>query len=337
MLRQNRPETPNFTPPNLEPMMTHTVSPALSIVVPIFNEAQNLPELHQRLCVAAARTVDAYEIVFVNDGSRDASLAQLRRLARLHPATRYLSLSRNFGHQVAVSAGLDAARGAAVVIIDGDLQDPPELIPELYARHLEGYEVVYAQRRSRTGESWFKRWTAKAFYRLLSRITQIHIPLDTGDFRLIDRKVVTALQQMPERHKFLRGQIAWIGFRQTFVAFDRQERKHGETGYSLAKMIQLALDGITAFSNVPLRLVTWVGFGVSAFAFMIILYALYSKYVLNEVVSGWTSMIISVMFIGGVQLVGIGVIGEYISRMNTDIKRRPLYLVQETEADQAGD
>lgn len=313
--------------------MASSASPQLSIVVPIFNESANLPELHRRLCLAAERTVERYELVFVNDGSRDDSLAQLRRLARVHPATRYLSLSRNFGHQVAVSAGLDAARGAAVVIIDGDLQDPPELIPDLYARHQEGYEVVYAQRRSRTGERWFKRWTAKAFYRLLARITQIEIPLDTGDFRLIDRKVVAALQQMPERHKFLRGQIAWIGFRQTFVAFDRQERKHGETGYSLGKMLQLALDGITAFSNVPLRFVTWAGFTVSAFAFMIILYALYSKFVLHEVVSGWTSMIISVMFIGGVQLVGIGVIGEYISRMNTDLKQRPLYLVQETEAD----
>ena len=305
----------------------------LSIIIPIYNEELILPELHRRLAAAAAQITEDYELIFVNDGSKDGSLAGLKQLAAQFERANFISFSRNFGHQVAVSAGLDHAKGNAVVIIDGDLQDPPELIPELYKKHKEGYEVVYAKRKNRQGESIFKKFTAKMFYRILANITSIDIPLDTGDYRLMDKVVVDNLKQMPERHKFLRGQISWIGFRQTFVEFDRGERTHGETGYTLKKMLQFALDGITAFSDVPLRFVTWAGFGVSFIAFLIIIYALFAKFVMNEVVTGWTSMIISVMFIGGVQLIAIGIIGEYLSRINTDVKRRPLYIIQETNVE----
>ncbi|MGB0861356.1 MAG: glycosyltransferase family 2 protein [Saprospiraceae bacterium] len=305
----------------------------LSIVIPIYNESSILLELHRRLRAAAEQITTNYELIFVNDGSKDDSLNGLKELARSSDKTHFISFSRNFGHQIAVSAGLDHAKGNAIVIIDGDLQDPPELIPALYKKYKEGYQVVYAKRKSRQGESFFKKITAKLFYRILSKITSIDIPLDTGDFRLIDKIVVKNLQKMPERQKFLRGQIAWIGFQQTYVEFERDERKHGETGYTIKKMVQFALDGITAFSDVPLRLVTWAGFTVSFFAFLIIIYALISKFVLNEVVTGWTSMIISVMFIGGVQLVAIGIIGEYLSRINNDVKNRPLYIIQETDVE----
>ena len=305
----------------------------LSIVIPIYNESSILLELYRRLRAAAEQITTNYELIFVNDGSKDDSLNGLKELARSSDKTHFISFSRNFGHQIAVSAGLDHAKGNAIVIIDGDLQDPPELIPALYKKYKEGYQVVYAKRKSRQGESFFKKITAKLFYRILSKITSIDIPLDTGDFRLIDKIVVKNLQKMPERQKFLRGQIAWIGFQQTYVEFERDERKHGETGYTIKKMVQFALDGITAFSDVPLRLVTWAGFTVSFFAFLIIIYALISKFVLNEVVTGWTSMIISVMFIGGVQLVAIGIIGEYLSRINNDVKNRPLYIIQETDVE----
>ncbi len=302
----------------------------ISIVVPIYNEGLIIPELHRRLAAAAAQVSDDYELIFVNDGSKDNSLAELKKLAEQFPKVRYFSFSRNFGHQVAVSAGLDHTSGNVVVIIDGDLQDPPELIPELYKKYKEGFQVVYAKRKNRDGESFFKKFTAKMFYRTLASITSIDIPLDTGDYRLMDKIVVDNLKKMPERHKFLRGQIAWIGFEQTFVHFDRDKRMHGETGYTIKKMFQFALDGITAFSVAPLRFVTWAGFTVSFIAFLVIFYALYSKFVLDQVVDGWTSMIMSVMFIGGVQLIAIGIIGEYLSRINTDVKSRPLYIMAET-------
>lgn len=305
----------------------------LSIVIPIYNEFSILPELHRRLSAAAQEITTDYELIFVNDGSQDDSLVGLKELAKADEKTCFISFSRNFGHQIAVSAGLDNAKGNAIVIIDGDLQDPPELIPALYKKYKEGYEVVYAKRKSRQGESFFKKITAKMFYRILAKITSINIPLDTGDYRLIDKIVADNLKKMPERHKFLRGQIAWIGFQQTFVEFERDERKYGKTGYTLKKMMQFALDGITAFSDVPLRFVTWAGFTVSFIAFLIIIYALISKFIWNEVVTGWTSMIISVMFIGGVQLVAIGIIGEYLSRINTDVKNRPLYIIQETDVE----
>lgn len=237
----------------------------LSIIVPVHNEEGNLFPLHTRLKDVLEGLGLSYEIVFVNDGSRDASLLRLHELATASPHVRYIALSRNFGHQVAVTAGLDHCRGAAAVIIDADLQDPPELIADLWAKHQEGYQVVYARRRSRKGEGILKKWTAKAFYRIMRRLTNIEIPLDTGDYRIIDRKIIDVLKQMPEQNKFLRGQISWIGFKQTFVDYDRDQRNAGSTSYTYAKMIRFALDGITAFSEVPLRMITFLGFAVPAF------------------------------------------------------------------------
>jgi dolichol-phosphate mannosyltransferase len=300
----------------------------LSIVVPIFNEEQNLPELHRRLSDTARAITSSYEIVFVNDGSRDESRAILVLLSQRDEHVFYIHFSRNFGHQIAVTAGLDRCRGKSVVIIDGDLQDPPEVIPELYEKHKSGYDVVYARRSERKGETWFKRSTAKLFYRVLRRSTAIDIPLDTGDFRLIDRKVVDALKKMPEQNKFLRGQIAWLGFRQGEVLFSRDKRRYGKTGYPLSKMLRFAMDGITAFSDRPLKLVTAMGFAISFLSFAIIVYAMYSHFVLLRTITGWTSLIISSTFIGGVQLLSIGIIGEYISRMNKNVLNRPLYVVE---------
>lgn len=302
----------------------------ISIVVPIFNEEKNIPILYERLKKAASCISSNHELIFVNDGSEDSSFLELLRLAEKDERVFYINFSRNFGHQIAVTAGLDYSKGEAVVIIDCDLQDPPELIPELYAKHKEGYEVVYAQRIKRKGESWFKKITAKWFYRILKKITHINIPVDTGDFRLIDRKVVECLKQMPEQNKFLRGQIAWIGFNQTTVYFERQERIHGKTNYPFSKMLKLALDGITGFSDKPLAFVTKAGLFISLISFLIILYAIFSHFVLNRTIQGWTSLIISSMFIGGIQLLSIGIIGEYISRINRNILHRPLYIVGET-------
>ncbi len=303
--------------------------PTLSIIAPIYNEEKNIPELIDRLQKAALQITEQYEIILVNDGSHDGSLYQLRAATQRHQNIKYLSFSRNFGHQIAVTAGLDHATGKAIVIIDGDLQDPPELIPELYQKYTEGYKVVYAQRSERQGESWFKKITATLFYRILTQITNINIPIDTGDFRLIDQQVAAQLRRMPEHDKFLRGQIAWVGFRQTAVQFVRNERKYGTTNYPLSKMLRFAIDGITAFSNFPLRFASMAGIVVSSFAFLVILYALFSKFVLQQTISGWTSLIISSMFIGGIQLLTIGIIGEYISRINNEVRNRPIYIVEE--------
>ena len=306
----------------------------LSIFVPIFNEENNISILYERLKKAADSISVNYELIFVNDGSRDNSMFELIKLAATDEHVFYINFSRNFGHQIAVTAGLDYCKGEAVVIIDGDLQDPPELIPELYAKYKEGYEVIYAQRTKREGESWFKKFSAKWFYRILRKITSIHIPVDSGDFRLIDRKIVECLKQMPEQNKFLRGQIAWIGFKQTAVHYERQERLHGKTNYPFSKMLKLALDGITGFSDKPLAFVTKAGLFISVISFLIILYALFSYFVLHNTISGWTSLIISTMFIGGIQLISIGIIGEYVSRINKNVLNRPLYIVEKTNMEE---
>ncbi len=302
----------------------------LSIIVPIYNEEKIIQELYQRITYTAKTITDNYEILFINDGSRDTSLMHLVAISQQDEKAFFIDFSRNFGHQIAVTAGIDLCRGNAAVIIDGDLQDPPELIPEMYKKHQEGFNVVYGKRLERQGESFFKRITAKAFYRILRKLTAIEIPLDTGDFRLIDRKIIECLKQMPEKNKFLRGQIAWLGFKQTAVTFTRNERKYGTSGYPLGKMISFALDGITGFSNKPLTFVTRLGFIISGFSALIILYAIFSHYCLRETITGWTSLIISSMFIGGVQLISIGIIGEYISRINNNILNRPLYVIQKT-------
>ena len=308
---------------------------AISVIVPSFNEGNNVSVIYNRLKASIQSISDDFEIIFINDGSRDNTLEEIKQLSRNDPRVKFISFSRNFGHQVAVSAGIDFSTGKSVVIIDGDLQDPPELIPELYKKYKEGFKVVYAKRRSRKGEGIMKKVTAKLFYRLLAKITSFYIPLDTGDFRLMDRLVVDQLKNMPEYNKFLRGQIAWISFSQTFIEYDRDPRMHGETKYTMKKMLKFALDGITSFSNFPLKLASFIGFIVSGVAFLTIIWALYSRFVLHQTITGWTSLIISVLFLGGIQLLTIGVIGEYIGRINIDIKKRPLYIVEETNLEKA--
>ena len=303
----------------------------LSVIIPIYNEEGNINRMMERLdSVIVKMNLSAVEYIFINDGSKDGSMQLIKQLARTDSRIKFINLSRNFGHQIAVTAGLDNARGNAIVIIDADLQDPPELISELYNKLKEGFEVVYAKRKSRQGEGIIKKATAKMFYRMLSRMTSISIPVDTGDFRIIDRKIVQVLKAMPEQQKFLRGQISWIGFDQTFVEYDRDERYAGKTGYTYKKMFRLALDGITSFSNFPLKIVTIAGFVVSGITFIMMLYALYSRFISRDYEPGWTSLMLTILFLGGIQLIGIGIIGEYISRMSANLRDRPLYIVRES-------
>jgi dolichol-phosphate mannosyltransferase len=301
----------------------------LSIIIPIYNEEENIPVLFERLNGVIFQLKIEAEYIFINDGSKDNSILMIKGLSEKNSIIKYIDFSRNFGHQVAVTAGLDYCRGKAAIIIDADLQDPPELIIDLYNKWKEGYEVVYAKRKTREGENFLKIFTAKIFYRILQKITSINIPVDTGDFRLIDRKVVDVLKQMPEQQKFIRGQISWIGFRQTFVDYGRDARYAGKTGYTYKKMIRFALDGITSFSNFPLKFATFAGFIVSGITFIMILYALYSRFISKNYVPGWTSLMLAILFIGGVQLISIGIIGEYISRLSSNVRNRPLYIVNE--------
>ncbi len=302
----------------------------ISVVIPIYNEEKNIPLLFERLKNALETTAQPFELIYVNDGSKDQSISVIKGLAKGNYFVKYINFSRNFGHQIAVSAGLDLCKGTEVVIIDADGQDPPELIPELYKKLNEGFEIVYAKRKSRKGESALKLLTARWFYKILAKLTSIDIPMDTGDFRIIHRKVVDQINKMPEKQKFLRGQMAWVGFRQTFVEYDRDERMSGDTGYTFRKMFRLAMDGITSFSNFPLRVATISGFACAFIGFLLIIYTLYSRYVLKDYEPGWSSLMITIVFIGGIQLIGIGIIGEYISRIYDNIRNRPLYIVDET-------
>jgi glycosyltransferase involved in cell wall biosynthesis len=301
----------------------------LSIIVPIFNEEMNVVPLNNRILQAVRDLNLSFEVIYINDGSTDASVKILKGLSESHTEIKYIDFSRNFGHQIAITAGIEHAQGTRIVIMDGDGQDPPELIPELYQKSLEGFEVVYAKRKKRMGESWLKKLTAKVFYRLLAKITQIDIPIDTGDFRLIHQKVQRVLKNMPEQHKYLRGQIAWIGFNATYVEYDREERMGGSTKFTYSKMMRFATDGISSFSNWPLKMATLLGFAVSGIAFLLILYSLYQKFFgYTEV--GWTSLHISVLFLGGVQLLGIGILGEYLGRVSENVKNRPTYIVKDS-------
>jgi dolichol-phosphate mannosyltransferase len=299
----------------------------LSVIIPIYNEEMNLVPMNSRVVSALSPLQLQYEIIYVNDGSKDRSLPIILGLSEENSSVKYIDFSRNFGHQIAISAGLEHAKGERIVIMDGDGQDPPELIPDLINKAKEGYEVVYAKRKKRKGESLLKKLTAKLFYRFLANITQIEIPLDTGDFRLIHQKVQKVLLKMPEQHKYLRGQIAWIGFNSTFVEYDREERMGGNTKFTYSKMMRFATDGISGFSNWPLKVATMLGFAVSGIAFILILYSLYQKFFgYTEV--GWTSLHISVLFLGGVQLLGIGILGEYLGRVSENVKNRPTYIVK---------
>lgn len=309
--------------------------PELSIIIPIYNEALNIPTLYGRLKAVMEKLAISYELVFVNDSSKDNSILLIKQFATQDPSVKYIDFSRNFGHQIAVTAGLAMCKGNAVAIIDADLQDPPELIADLYNTMQEGYEVVYAKRRSRKDKSIFKKIAYKTFYRILARISQIDIPLDTGDFRILKRCVVDELNRMPEQHKFLRGQIAWLGFNQTYIEYDRDARVAGEPGYSYRKLFRLALDGITSFSNMPLRVATIMGFIVFFISLILIVYTLVSFLFFHDTTPrGWSSIMISVLFLGGIQLLSIGIIGEYISRIQSDVRKRPLYVLRETNMDE---
>jgi len=307
-------------------------SATLSIVVPLFNESGNVEELLRRTTAVVAALPDPpadYEIVCVDDGSRDTTRAQLIDASHRDAHIRVIALSRNFGHQIAATAGLDAARGDAVVLMDGDLQDPPELIAAFLERFRAGYDVVYATRRRRAGESRFKIWTAALFYRVVRRLTNVSIPVDTGDFRLMSRRVIEALRRTRERHRFIRGLVSWVGFNQTGVEYDRDARYSGGTKYPVSKMLKFAIDGITAFSEVPLRMASYLGFFASGFAFVYAVVVLILKFAhLNA--PGYTSTMIAVLFLGGIQLIGIGILGEYVGRIYDEIKARPLYLVADS-------
>jgi dolichol-phosphate mannosyltransferase len=300
----------------------------LSIVAPVYNEEANIDFLFNRLSDTLKGI--QYEIIFVNDGSADDSISKIKTLASTYDHVKYISFSRNFGHQIAVFAGLREAKGDYVVIIDADLQDPPELIHEMLTKAKTGFEVVYARRLSRKGESLFKKITAQLFYRMMRAMTSINIPLDTGDFRIMTQRVCRIVSSMPEKNKFLRGQISWIGFKQSYVEYERDPRLYGETGYTFKKMLNFAIDGITAFSQFPIRLVTYIGLSMGGLSMLALFYALYSKFISGEVVKGWTSTFILFTLIGGTQLFCLGVIGEYISRIMNNVLARPDYLVEET-------
>lgn len=302
--------------------------PELSVVIPAFNEEVNIRPMYERLVGALEDEVDGLEIVYVDDGSRDDTWAAIGALAATDERVKGMRFARNFGHQAALTAGVDAARGRAVVIIDADLQDPPEVIPEMLAAWRDGFEVVYAQRIEREGESWFKKATASLYYRILEGISSVPIPVDTGDFRLMGPRALAAFRALPERNRFIRGLVSWIGFRQTAVRYHRQARHAGETKYPLRKMLRFAFDGITSFSFFPLRLATWAGFGVSLFAFLYIVVIVILK-VVGISWSGYTSLMATILFLGGVQLLMIGIVGEYLGRIFDEVKGRPLYLVGE--------
>jgi dolichol-phosphate mannosyltransferase len=304
-----------------------------SIVAPIYNELENIPELHRRVSEVMDSTGELWELVIVDDGSTDGSTDAIRELAKEDKCVRPVIFARNFGHQIAITAGWDYARGDAVVIIDADLQDPPELILEMAKKWKEGYEVVYAVRTEREGESWFKVWTAALFYRLIYRITDVKIPLDTGDFRLMDRKVVDVLKQMRERHRFPRGMSAWVGFKQIGVEYKRAARKAGETKYPFRKMFRLALNAITSFSYFPLQVATFFGFASAGIAIIAIPVVVALRLAGSHFFEGQTTTLISVLFLGGVQLISLGILGEYVGRLYDEAKGRPLYIVREAPKD----
>ncbi|AKG37421.1 glycosyltransferase family 2 protein [Paenibacillus durus] len=300
-----------------------------SVIVPMYNEEEVISHTYERLKEVMDRCGDAYELIFVNDGSRDRSADIIREIADRDVHVKLIDFSRNFGHQIAITAGMDYARGEAVVVIDADLQDPPEVILELIAKWKQGYEVVYAKRLKRHGETLFKKITAKLFYRLLSRLTSVDIPTDTGDFRLIDRKVCDVLRELKEKNRYVRGLVSWVGFRQTMVEYVREERFAGETKYPLKKMIRFALDGITSFSHKPLKIASYLGFLLSFSSFVFLFFVLMQKWFTSRTVPGWASIVGVNLLFNGIVLMILGVIGEYIGRIYDESKDRPLYIVRE--------
>ncbi|MFC3750348.1 glycosyltransferase family 2 protein [Paenibacillus sp. GCM10012306] len=300
-----------------------------SIIIPMFNEEAVIQETYRRIKKVMGTTGESYELLFVNDGSTDHCAEMIEEYSHWDESVRLIDLSRNFGHQVAITAGMDYAQGDAIVIIDADLQDPPELILEMIEEWKVGYDVVYAKRVKRHGESLFKKWTASLFYRVLRYSTDISIPVDTGDFRLIDRKVCDQLKRLPEKNRFVRGLVSWVGFRQKAIEYERDERLAGETKYPLKRMIKLSLDGITSFSYKPLKLAGYLGGVLSAAGFFYLMYVLYLAIFTDSVVKGWASMIGISLTFNGFVLVMLGILGEYVGRIYDETKGRPLYIVEE--------
>ncbi len=301
--------------------------PTLSLVLPIYNEEEVIPELHTRLQEFLKELELDAEVLFVNDGSKDKSMELLRGIAKDEPRYKILSFARNFGHQTAITAGVDYARGKAVVVMDADLQDPPSVVLKMVAKWKKGYDVVYAKRRSRAGESFFKLFTAKIFYRVFAAMIPIEVPLDTGDFRLMSRRVVIALRELRETHRFVRGMVSWVGFRQTAVLYDRPGRFAGETKYPLRKMLRFAADGITSFSVLPLRFATYLGMIISAMSVLYAIWAIVAHFALHITLPGWTATVVLISLLSAVQLLMIGILGEYVGRIYEEVKRRPLYVI----------
>jgi dolichol-phosphate mannosyltransferase len=301
----------------------------VSVVVPVFNESEGIEAFYARATSALGAIGGCdYELLFVDDGSRDDSYRKLVRFSASDPRVRLIKFSRNFGHQIAITAGIDYARGDCVVVIDADLQDPPEVIARMVDKWREGHDVVYGLRADRAGEGRVKLVTAALFYRLLKRLTRIDIPVDVGDFRLMSRRATDQLKQLREKDRFVRGLVTWIGFRQTGVPYHRDKRYAGETKYTYGKMIKFALDGITSFSTVPLKLATWLGYAASAFAFLYLLSVFVQK-AIGITVEGWATVMVAMLFLGGVQLVCLGIIGEYLGRVFNELKPRPIYVIEE--------
>jgi glycosyltransferase involved in cell wall biosynthesis len=302
-------------------------NPTITIIAPIFNELENIPELYHRMREVMGSIGETWELILVDDGSRDGSTEVIRKVAETDDHVRPVIFARNFGHQIAVTAGLDYSRGNAVIIIDADLQDPPEVILDLIAKWREGYEVVYAIRKEREGETWFKKTTASLFYRMIYKITDVKIPLDTGDFRLLDRKVVNIMSKMREQHRFLRGMASWVGFKQIGVEYKRAARFAGVTKYPLKKMLKFALNAVTSFSYVPLQIATYIGFIAAALSIISIPVVIVLRLVGTTQLTGQATTLIMVLFLGGVQLISLGIIGEYIGRIYDEVKGRPIYVV----------
>ena len=313
------------------------MSHLISFVIPFLDEEEVLPALLERLRALQPKIKGKIEVIFVDDGSKDKSAALIASAMTDFPELRLLRLSRNFGHQIAVSAGLDNARGDAIIIMDADLQDPPEIALDLIESWNEGNEIVHAQRNRREGETWFKKKSADLYYRLLTRLSSIDIPRDVGDFRLIDAKVLRALKQMPERDRFLRGMFSWVGFKQAIVRYDRDKRLAGVTKYPFGKMLKLGIDGIVGFSDVPLRLALWLGTIVSAGAIFYGIYIFLLAIFTNTLVEGWASTVVILSFLSGINLLISGVIGLYVGRIHTEAKQRPLYFIREDLGNGAGD
>jgi len=300
-----------------------------SIVVPVYNEEEVIHETYRRLTEVMRSTKEAYELLFVNDGSRDRTAEIIKEYSEQDPAVVLLDFARNFGHQIAITAGMDYARGEAVVVIDADLQDPPELILEMIEKWKQGFDVVYAKRTKRKGETYFKKQTAAMFYRFLRAMTDIDIPLDTGDFRLLDRKVCDQMNSIQEKNRFVRGLVSWVGFKQIAVEYERDERLAGESKYPLKKMLKLSMDGITSFSYKPLKLASYAGVTLSGIGFIYLLVVMYLKLFTDSTITGWSSLIVIQLFFSGIILIILGMIGEYIGRIYDETKNRPLYIVRE--------